>query len=227
LLDFPPGAVRRGVPPEPDFVVEGTCETVGIEVTELHQDEASGSSLKRQESEQMWVVREACRQVEESGVKPLNVAVHFAPAAVIAKADRKRLASQIANLVSQWVPTCQETATIENPFDGSIPDGVLAIRVSRLATRHQWSAPSAGYVMPDFREALQTRIEAKAKRHRSYVRACERCWLLVVADGFGPSSLFDMSSSALSEVYEAPFERMFFLEAFSGNCCELPTQVAG
>lgn len=230
FTDFPRGEVRRGTPPEPDFVVESAPgETVGIEVTELYHDEASGSSSKVQESERIGVVRAACRQLEEAGVGPLNVAVHFVSQTAITKRHRAALSSRIASLVTEHAPTFEGTVTIENRFDGSFPESVLAIRVSRIPvlTRHHWSVPMTGYLRPDFVDDLQARITAKAGRHKSYRRASERCWFLVVASGFGPSSLFDPSGPTLSHVYESPFERTFFLEAFSGRRFELQTRAAG
>ncbi len=227
FTDLPRGEVRRGTPPEPDFVVEsGPGETIGIEVTELYHDEASGSSFRVQESEQIGVVRAACSQLEEAGVEPLNVAVHFASQTNITKRHRAALSSRIASLVSERVPTSEGTAMLLNGFDGSFPESVLAIRVSRVSVsaRHHWSVPMSGYLRPDFVDDLQARITAKARRHKSYRRAIERCWLLVVANGFAPSSLFDPSGPALSHVYESPFERTFFLEAFSGRRFELQTR---
>lgn len=228
--DFPQGAVRRGESPEPDFVVESdTGGTIGIEVTELYHDEASGSSSKLQESERLGLIHAACRQVEKAGVEPLDVAVYFAPDVAITKRDRSALAARLVALVSQHRPPSEGTVTLDNHFDGLIPDSMLGIRISRLAelTRHHWSAPMAEYLRPDFVEGLQARITAKVDRLKLYHRACGRCWLLVVVDGFGTSSLFDVGGSTLSHAYESPFERTFFLEAFSGRCFELHTPGGG
>lgn len=229
FADFPQGKVRRGTPPEPDFVIDSEGgETVGIEVTELYQGEASGSPAKRQESERAGVVAAARRQSEEAGVPPVNVAVYFGDYLPLVKADRATVTSGIASLVSKHLPAPDETVTIENRFDGEFPDCVAGIRISRLSalTSYNWSVPAAGYVHLNSVGELQRRISEKAHRYAAYQIACGRCWLLIVAEGFAPSSLFEASDATRVHVYESPFERTFFLEAFSARWFELRTQTA-
>lgn len=228
--DFPKGEVQRGTPPAPDFLIKSDAGgTVGIEVTQLYQSETSGSSRRMQESEQMGVVAAARRQAEEAGVTPVDVAVYFAVHPPITKAARATVSSGIAKLVSKHLPMPEETVTLDNRSHGEFPDCIAGIRISRFSalTRHHWSVPAAGYVQSDFVEELQARIAEKANRHRVYRRASERCWLLVVADGFGPASLFEASSATRSHMYESPFECTFFLEAFSARWFELRTRSAG
>lgn len=229
FVDFPPGEVRCGRPPEPDVVIElSSGDIVGIEVTELYKDEASGSSSKSRESEQNKVIRAARCQLEDDGVSPLDVAVYFDPDATMKKRDREALIRWLVDFVSEHLPTSEGNFTFNNTFDGSFPESVSGIRISRffVLSRHHWSVPNAAYVQSNFVRGLQSRIAEKAVRYKSYKQVCERCWLLVVADGFEPSSLFDLNGSTLSQVYESPFERTFFLEAFSGRWFELHASVA-
>jgi hypothetical protein len=100
----------------------------------------------------------------------------------------------------------------------SLPPEVQEVRITRRedARRHHWTDRGAGMVLEDARQLLQDAINEKASMLPRYLTQCDRCWLLLAADAFRPSTYIEPDQNSLSHVYESPFERTYFLNCFHG-----------
>ena len=209
----------------PDFLVHSPSRVIGIELTDLYQQHGIGRTQQAQESERAGLLAEAKRQCIAAGVPSLNVAVFFAPHQPIRKSNRAAFAAQIASLVrARMPPTNEGSVYIENLWcDSTVPNCVLSIRITRFPwlREHDWSAPEAGYVQTECIGLIQSRLDAKAVEYAHYRTKCDECWLLIVAGGWRPSSLFKPSRETLQHQYTTPFQRVFLMEHFSGSLSEL------
>src|SRR4030095_14957410 len=121
-------------------------------------------------------------------------------------------------------PTNNDSVHLENDWrDPTIPECVLSIRITRFPWRedHRLTAPEAGWGQMDCIGLIQSRCDEKAVEYVDYRKACDECWLLIAASGWQPSSLFDPTQETLQHLYETPFQRIFFMEHFSGRLYEL------
>lgn len=224
--DFPPGTIEPFE--EPDALVRARSTIIGIEVTELHQEDQEGSPPRRgQEAERESIVRTARQLAEAGGVPIVDVHVHFSPHVSVAKRERRALARELAAAVSDNVPAEGETNVLENRFGlGPLAECFHVVRIyrSRVLTQHHWSVPDAGYVQADFASELQAAINQKVPSYDRYRTHCNACWLLVVASGQHPSSFFQASESTRTHRYASRFDRTIFMEGISGKCVELEVQ---
>jgi hypothetical protein len=78
ITDFPQGAISEPEPDPPDFVVASPRHRVGIEVTRIYQEAATGEVPPRQnEAEQEAVVEQARRIAVDRCLPHLLVSVYF------------------------------------------------------------------------------------------------------------------------------------------------------
>ena len=189
--DFPSGALAKCE--SPDFLISTPHDTLGIEVTRIFQASKQGEpQVQSQESERQLIVHEAKKLC--TGLPPVVVSVHFGAYPSVAKAERRSLSNKIAEFVSSHVPHDGELIAVDNSFDSTqLPDQVVSIQILRLPhqCKHSWTVPDAGYVQTNFVAELQSVLDKNGQLVSRYMRRCDRCWLLVVADGHAPSSLFE------------------------------------
>lgn len=214
---------------EPDVCLISGDYRIGIEVTELHQSTPLGHAPRRlQESERVGIVRRAQVLIEASAMPAADVAVHFKDSVSITKDDRERIVKELVELVATHLPDGEGSTTVELSRQCNSLPWVHSVRIFRssILTRHHWSVPQAGWVQMDFSSELQVAIRGKSARYARYRLHCDECWLLVVASGGRPSGLFEPSDKTRNHVYNSPFEKTFFMEAFSGKVIDLMTEAA-
>src|SRR5688572_12715734 len=72
------------------------------------------------------------------------------------------------------------------------------------------TVPRAGWVAPLTVDALQLRVDEKAKRLPEYREHARENWLVIVSDGMKPSQLFEVPSGFQLEKVSSPFDRTYF-----------------
>jgi hypothetical protein len=222
--DFPSGTLAESE--SPDFLISTPHDTLGIEVTRIFQASRQGEPLlQSQESERQRIVQQAKQLC--TGLPAVTVSVHFGAYPSVAKADRHSLSHKIAKFVSSHVPREGEFIAVKNSFDSTeLPDQVAFIHILGLPQQyeHSWTVPTAGFLQTNFIAELQSVLDEKGQLVSEYLRKCNRCWLLIVADGRAPSSLFEPSAETRHHMYRSSFERAFYLESFGEMVVELTTE---
>jgi len=196
----------------PDFVVCIDGRIVGVEVTQLFITHgANGRLPQAQESISDRIVLRARETYEACGGPPAHVSVLFA-SRELRQIDRNNIAAQLASLVRgmnltewkrvDWRPECPESL-------GGAISLVHALGVPSREMAH-WTAARAGWVAPLTADALQLRVDEKAKRLAEYRSDVGENWLLIFADGMKPSQLFEVPLDFQAENVSSPFERTYF-----------------
>ena len=228
VYPVPEGSVEHD--DRPDFRIHTTAHGVlGIELTELFQEsQLNGRPQQAQESDIDALVGAARDRCIADGVAPAVVSVFLSPALHIPKTHRGSLAVELSRLVASRMPDAADDAyvRVENHWnDPEVPDWIHSVNIARLPglSKHQWSAPAAGWVQTDCIDTIQSRLDAKAEEYDAYRRHCDACWVLIVADGFRPSSLFRPSPETLEHRYASPFQKVLLMEGFSRSVNELLT----
>lgn len=216
---------------EPDFLMPGADRRVlGIELTRIHKpvQTESGRPLRAAEGELDAIVDRAQEIAPDKGVSPLQLRVYFAGQQDSPKARRESIACGIAEAIVHFAPRSGDSRQLINWTAGkkTLPEEVGSISMFGLrpSSRPCWSRSVSGYVMHDFGKNLQSCLDKKQARLSRYLEKCDRCWLIVVAEGVGEASFLEPSTTVQRRVYESAFERVFFLDAFSGTHFELDVQ---
>lgn len=77
---------------------------------------------------------------------------------------------------------------------------------------HRWKVWEPGTVIRNFISELQDTITKKNQKIDDYLKACNECWLLVVADRTRADQKFCWTPEMRNHVYESKFQKTFFLE---------------
>jgi hypothetical protein len=208
----------------PDFLIFFDNETLGIEFTEIYKEEqVNGIKPRKNEAIKERIVYNACQKAIDFNLPPLRVSVLFSVhfSGTVKKERERIVTEELFNIVKDNCPT--DGSNIELDFNNSIPDEFHAIRVYNIpgCKKHFWNYTEACFVYTSFSDQLQERISSKAEKLPEYLKHCNRCWLVIVALGLSGSSFYEFSDEMEKYSYKSPFEKVFFLDAFSVNLREL------
>lgn len=206
----------------PDFLVFNDSETLGIEFTEVYkQSIRNGKTPREDEAIKERILNNAKRMCIKKNTPPLHVGVSFTKS--IVKKREKVVTEELFKIVKNNCPAEHGTVTVDNNFDGDMPNEFYSIIISNItgAKRHFWDSVEASFVDTNFSDQLQNRIDRKTERLSEYLKKCDRCWLVIVALGNNGSSFYEYSMEMEKSSYESPFEKVFFMEAFTKDLREL------
>ena len=226
INDFPSGSIK---PTErPDFLVGSAKPVLGIEITRIFsRGDTDSLPPQSQDSERDIVAERAQTIAEDRGISPVLADVYFDSTITIGKRDRASIAEQLVDLVSANMPALHEHQSLENrhPMTSKFPPQVKAVSVWRFKslTSHLWQVGDAGIVTEDFASHLQQLITDKNAKVPDYRTNCDECWLAIVADWRGPSGFFEISDKMSGESYLTDFDRVYFVEGYSGRVVALNT----
>jgi hypothetical protein len=228
LLDFPDGKVLHE--DNPDFLVITEEGPLGIELRQLfHPRPDVGPPLQALESNREAVLKQAREMCELDDLPPLFVCVDFDLCTPIPAGRRSLIAHKLFQLCADFLPS--EGAPVELKRESLnskfLPREIRELHIQRIGRRHHWTDIEAGMVLEDARQLLQNAINEKASKLDSYLRRCNRCWLLLTADAFRPSNFIDIDEATRSHTYESPFEKTYFLNCFDGDPIRLQTVKSG
>ena len=225
IADFPSGDLIK-CNESPDFLFRTPHDILGIEVRRIFQETKKRElPLQSQESERRKIIQRA-KQLCAS-LPPLAVSVHFSTYPSITKKDQLPLCKKIVEIVRSHVQQKDAQIRIPNSTDSTeLPDQVALIDILGLpeSCNHIWSVPEAGFIQKDYVPDIQSVLNEKEQLLPKYLCKCDRCWLLVVSEGYAPSSLFEPSSETTQYLYESSFERVFYIDGFSKKVVELKTE---
>jgi hypothetical protein len=119
------------------------------------------------------------------------------------------------------------SVTLENTGlpESLVPQEIHSVRIARLdvLTHNHWAVHSSDYIVSLGPHDITTVIADKEPNLPTYQKKCSRVWLVVVLEGFHPSSLVDVPLLVQETVYEPGFEKVLLLRYFEGQVVELHT----
>lgn len=201
---FPAGP--RTASENPDCLVGGDAETVGIEVTEFTLQANDGEQPTRELlSVRRQIIDRALTKYRERDGPVLLLDVEFDDRVRLTKADVEPLAEAIASCVSAHSFSEDEAPGWYQEVPGPLPAGVAAISGGRYRFAESWDAGSGGLVRECRFESLQDVIAKKAKRYQAYRAQCESVALLIVfSSEHDPRT--EVTRDILQHTYASPFD---------------------
>lgn len=216
----------------PDFILPYFGETLGVEHTALCKTKGQTANHAPQEEVgfQDKIVNNARLQCEKWAVPPLRVKVWFRSTQHLrGRSDQQQVSHALANIVREFT---QENTL--NCFKWFKPESALS-EISQIGITpgtingklwlksHRWSRVGPVRVRISFIRDLQERIESKNAKYQKYLRKCDQCWLLIVADKSNPAQAFDITydDQVQAHRYESKFDRTFFMEVTERCLVEL------
>lgn len=205
----------------PDFVVSLNNETIGIEFTEIYNDDKlNGKTLREDEAIKERIVEWARKKAIENNVPPLHVNVVFSGS--VSKEAESQVKSLLYQIIKDNIPQPGEPITLDSMND-DIDSTFWSIVIFNLkgGKKHVWDYTECSDVETNFSKQLQSKIDSKAEKISKYLMKCNKCWLVIVALGYSGSSFFEFSEEMENCTYKSPFDKVFFIEVFSKYFKEL------
>lgn len=224
LQQLPGDVIPRKDPSQkPDFRYQCGKLIIGIEHTEIKRTRSiqGTPSLAQLKGLHRGIVREAERLATEQGLSPLHVQVLFHDHFYRyqnkgEEAVHGLLSTVLRNLDKVMKMETGNSVRIDppSPFVGiSMVYATPGTAYGKTwLTHHRWEVMEPGIVSIGFIPELQDAITKKNQKIQEYLKTCDECWLLVVADRTKADQKFDFTREMQEYVYESKFERTFFLE---------------
>lgn len=227
---LPNAVVSRVVQDPPDFTLESNGLRVGLEVTRVLNQSPHGPRQRAGESNRAWICREVDSLLQAKGIQPLIVLLAFSSDELDGGA-RAAVAERIAELISDADPGTDFKIRLDydpyvrrGGYGTKWPRELDAMHLLRSpdVTWHEISAPDGGWTAEHVIDDLQSVLDTKAQDLERYGARYYETWLLIVAEGLGPSSLMDPDEATRSHPYRCAFARAFFYNYSDGSWFELP-----
>ncbi len=221
---FPEGLVTSTE--EPDFLIAGRHQTIGVELTELHREVQSGQvPLQAMEAMRHRVVARAQELYVQSGGPPVRCTI-FMQEAHIEKSQVEPLANAIASIAKRNLPL--PNTSLSESYDWTnrdyFPDIIDTVSVHRLdaITETHFNCPGATWVPKLSSGDIIRTLEAKTPKYAAYRTRCDQAWLLINADIGAMSTWFDFETDALAGPFVTTFDRVFLMRHFGQALHDLP-----
>ena len=211
--DFPSGEIKETE--RPDFLIESETSVTGLDVVDYIREQGErGSPLRHKERVCDKTADMARSTFEAQNQVPLQVLFHWFWHSKPNADERKKIANQIAQLVSRNVPQeIYDRVYIDPDEEGttSLGDFLTRISIKRLkpSAKSSWSNVEGGFVEVEAKE-LQQLISSKEKNIEAYRNNCVAAWLVIVADATYISSTNELKSSVSQYVFTTKFDKVLF-----------------
>ena len=216
--DFPEGILCFD--DNPDVLIRTSEGFSGVEHTRLYR-----AVLKEQESLEHRIVDRAKEIYESSGGAPLYVTVLFNSNIRLRLKDIDSIAASLTGIVCSYIPNVGEHFVLEGWrfVSERCSPSIRTVFIDRPDNTCEmfWGVSRGGAVPNLASEQIRERIEDKEAKLGKYLSRCTKIWLLIVEDGFGPSSYFVISDEIKKQTYKSSFDRIFLFRNFSREVIEL------
>jgi hypothetical protein len=224
FAEFPEGELCASE--HPDFLLTTPNRVIGIEHTRY-----INGDLSRYENVENIALRFASQSYERLGPPPVEVHVHWSFHDKVVKRTMQQFVNAFSRFVSTHLPAAGDEVTIRYPHWAwrHMPPEVDSVTISRRRTMTEnfW-VPTRGGSVPTLEPAnLREIIEKKERKLPTYRQSCAEVWLLIVANGFEPSTHCDLAPEVERVKFKTDFDRVFFLHHFGGFVTELHTESTG
>jgi hypothetical protein len=222
----PDCSVDQPPEPEPDIVLRCADGQIGIELTAIHP---SGVGKRLREGEQDILVDAARELYSRAGLPPVNVHIEWTDSIDLSKAQRRRAAGLLRDVVAQNVPSERELSREIGDGEGLIhPElPIRALAVSRASGEGglDWRDWNFHEVRPPDPEEIQERLRREEPKLDLSRSAYTSRWLVLVAGSAGPST-WTVPGAALSGVsFRSRYDRVFICMVDRRKTIELPIQL--
>jgi hypothetical protein len=211
IPEVPKGEAAESEPP--DFVLKSERGALGIELTVFHLPSAPGTqSYQERQSLKNRIVNIAERIHHDAGGPALYVTVFFSAHVAIRKQDTLPMARELAASILKSHVARSYREPLEIPW-GERPEFVWGIQIFPSVDGRDklWHPDAVGWVADITTQHVADVVQAKARTAPLARTRCDHLWLVIVNDIFGRAAQAEITSDALSAVYDAPFDRVFWL----------------
>ena len=227
---------RQNIFQKPDFLFQRGESIFGIEHTEIKKIGSSKGipSPAQLKGIHRGIVRKAGQLAAEQGLPPLNVKVNFHNHFYRFKQKGNQAAQALLDTVKKNLDNImkiEDGNSIEidppSPFVGIsliyVAPGTINGKV--WLNHHRWEMMEPGFVRIGFIPELQSAITKKNRINNEYLKRCDKCWLLVVADRTKADQKFEFTPEMQKHIYESEFEKTLFMEIAQRFLTELNTKM--
>jgi hypothetical protein len=208
---------------KPDFRIRAGNKIIGVEVRRLFIS-PDGPAI---ESTQESIFDEACHEAERLNLPPAAVTLFFNLRRPLHIADRRRITDAVVQVVADNMPADGDWAQLDHR-PGQPPE-VDLIQIDRQCRREvgRWRADfEFSVIESNVSDIVQKAITEKAARLPTYLKACDECWLLLVADSFKASGNLKFDEAGQKHTLLSPFTRTYALDFGRGRLHHLETRGA-
>jgi hypothetical protein len=218
FADFPEGILCFD--DNPDVIVKTQEGFYGIEHTRLFH-----GALKEQESLEQRIVDRAKEMYESLGAPPLYVTVLFDSKVRLGVRDIDSIAANLKGIVHGCIPAVGVHSMLEGwkftPRGYAPSISTIFVDRPKESCEMFWAVGRGGAVPDLAPEQIRERIQGKEAKLGKYLNKCSKVWLLIVEDGFTPSSYFVISDEVKNQVHKSSFDRIFLFRNFRCEVTEL------
>lgn len=217
ISDFPNGNIPEDQE-NPDFPITTPEKTIGIEHTEVfHESKKNGTALQAEENYIFNILHKAKKFYNESKNIPLIVWIDLKIGTDFKKRNIDSIARNLVRIVEENIPEQDSFNEVKRTWeiDDPLPKVVSSIMIIRFGslTESSWSPIGLSGAMPKVPpEFVQKSIDKKNPKVEDYKKRCAEVWLVIVVYGYLPSTLFEVSGKALSEIYNSNFDRTYLFD---------------
>lgn len=211
----------------PDFLVELSSGTVGVEVTRLHHPHAANGERAREGASQS-ILDIAAELWRTRGLPSVHVSVTFERSCSLPKKEWRAVAQSLVESVVRALPLCGRQSFVGEggpPWletDVLPPPEVRTIIISRRNPFTMFSLSTGGAAPFLTDELVQRAIDAKRELLESYRRRANKVWLVLGIDDGEFSSQFtlDDPQTLLAHGDLTGFARVFLVSFGRGLVVE-------
>ncbi len=218
--EFPTGKL---IPAEtPDFLLETSNGVIGIEHTRYIR-----GNLGAKENVENIALSLASQAYEHRRLPPVDVHVLWSFHEKLTKRELPQFVPTLSEFVARHLPEPGDEVAIRYPHwaERQLPPKIVSLTISRRRTMEDnfWVSDRGGSVPELVPADFYEFIGKKESKLSSYRQNCIQVWLLVVANGFEPSTHCSLAPGIERFRFETNFDRIFFLHYFDGFVVELST----
>lgn len=204
----------------PDFVVTKEGRVIGIEHTEIFIEK--NYPLQALESIEDDICMFATKYADESGYVPTITKILFGDIKGLKQTERFNLAKKITDYVQLCVSNTNNDAFTQLKLDPklkTIKD--IFVTIAPRGFNNHYKSVRTGWGKVDPSSEIYSAVKKKAQKLNLYSSRCEEIWLLIVADGYKPSSFLGRDSKVPLIPSLHGFDRVFFMFYLSKQVQEI------
>lgn len=224
IEDAPRGTIDH--PDPPDAVITSGDSCVAIEHTRVFRPTSPGQNLRAHERRTDNITDKAKEIFEDGRDNVLQVTLYFDDRIQLARSDEDEIAEATAAVVSAHTPPVGSEWRLESwrfqVADQPFPRALEAIWIHNVPKWGPLWSVARSTLVPDLTvQVVQERITEKEAKLGSYRKACDEVWLLLVVEGFAPSSHWSFERFPVSHTFDTSFDRLFLYHQFGAEVREL------
>ena len=214
-------------PDKPDALIDRGNHLLGIEHTRIFGEKRPGYDLRSFEHITNQIVSRAQNIFESTREEHLWVEVYFDTEQQLSKADHVAVPQELAEIVAQFVPPVGSDHRLDawrfRAKGRNFPHAVKSIWINH---RPEWGSPAwnvpRSTIVPELSvDTVQQHISGKEEKISVYRQRCSRIWLLLVVEGFAPSSHWGIDRFPFEHAFEFSFDKVFLYHQFAAETWEL------